>query len=395
MGKVIYRTHGWIDHVRFSPDGKDIAFLDHPISGDDRGYVAWVDAQAKVTRVTDDWPSLQGLAWTANGREIWFSGSQAGEPASVWAVDRAAHRRLVYSGPADLGLRDVGADGKVLLLQGRSTNDIAVRRPGGQTDRLVEFGSEGGRVTGISNNGSLMALSYFGSRAGTDYLTYVVNADTQAAIRIGDGDPRAISADGKWIFSIFPSSPGKVALYPTGAGETRIFTLGAIRVINSSGSSTSDSSQLVFAASDGERPPRGYLFEIATGKWRPITPEGTSSVLIAPNGKYVIAKSELNGFQLFPLSGGDPVAAKGISSSEEPVQWDAESSHLYIWDRRFPARITLVNPWTGERKLWLETQPPDPSGVLYGNFFITPDGKTYAYRFRRVLTTLFLAEGLR
>jgi hypothetical protein len=76
------------------------------------------------------------------------------------------------------------------------------------------------------------------------------------------------------------------------------------------------------------------------------------------------------------------------------VQWDGSSAHVYVWDRRFPARITLVDPWTGERKPWLETMPPDPSGVLYGHFFITPDGKTYAYRFRRVLTTLFLGDGL-
>lgn len=79
---------------------------------------------------------------------------------------------------------------------------------------------------------------------------------------------------------------------------------------------------------------------------------------------------------------------------DEPVQWNGSSTHIYVWDCRFPARIALVNPWTAERKAWLETMAPDPSGVLYCNFFITPDGKTCAYRFRRVLTTLFLGDGL-
>jgi hypothetical protein len=83
----------------------------------------------------------------------------------------------------------------------------------------------------------------------------------------------------------------------------------------------------------------------ASGKWRPITPEGTNSVMVAPNGKYIIARSELNGFQLFPLGDGEPLPAKG-TRAEEPVQWDGGSSHLYVWDRRFPARTTLVNPWT-------------------------------------------------
>jgi hypothetical protein len=59
-----------------SGPGDTIALLDHPITGDDRGCVAWIDAQQKVTRVTDEWSGLKGLAWAANGREIWFSGSK-------------------------------------------------------------------------------------------------------------------------------------------------------------------------------------------------------------------------------------------------------------------------------------------------------------------------------
>jgi len=31
---------------------------------------------------------------------------------------------------------------------------------------------------------------------------------------------------------------------------------------------------------------------------------------------------------------------------------------------------------------------------LYGEIFITPDGKSYGYRYRRVLADLFLAENL-
>jgi hypothetical protein len=95
------------------------------------------------------------------------------------------------------------------------------------------------------------------------------------------------------------------------------------------------------------------------------------------------------------VDGGQSTPAKGISSSEELVQWDGSSRHVYVWDRRFPAHIFLVDPWAGDRKPFLETMPPDPSGVLYGNFFITTDGKTYAYRFRRVLSTLFVADGLK
>ncbi len=393
-GHVAYRTTGWIDHVRFAPNADAIAFLEHPLDGDDRGYVSWVDRQGKVTRVTDEWSGLKGLAWAPSGQEIWFSGTRGGEQDSIWAVTRSGSRRLVFAGPADVWLQDIAADGKALMLQSRATNDIAVRRPGQASDQIVDLVSEAGSVAGVSADGSLMALSYVGSGSGSDYLTYVINTDTHESIRLGEGDPSGISPDGKWILSFFPSTPGKVALYPTGPGETRSFQLGTLRNLSIFCSWTQDLSKVVFTGSDGGSP-RGYILDVNTGKWGPITPEGTSGVMLAPNGQYVIAKSEQRGFELYPLGGGEATAAKGISNTEEPVQWDGSSTHLYVWDRRFPARIALVNPWTGERKMWLETMPPDASGVLYGNFFITPDGKTYAYRFRRVLTTLYLGEGLR
>jgi Tol biopolymer transport system component/predicted Ser/Thr protein kinase len=395
LGKAIYHTNGWIDHVRLAPDGTAVAFLDHPINGDDRGYVAWADALGKITRLSNDWSAMKSLAWNSQGSEIWFSGSRVGEQEQIWAVNRAEKRRLVYAGPADTLIQDVAANGRALLLQARQSNDIAVRRPGQKSDQIVDLVSETGSLAGISSDGSLMALSYVGVGSGADYLTYVVNTDTHEAVRIGDGDPSGISPDGKFVLSFFPSTPGKMTLYPTGPGETRTFQLGLLRNTGIFCSWTGDSLKVVFTGADGDKPSRGYLLDVATGTYRAITPEGTSNVMGSPDGKYAIGRSQSNGIQLFPIGGGTPMNAKGIAQDEETVQWNSDGSMVYVWDRQFPARISLVNPWTGERKPFLETMPPDPSGILYGNFFITPNGRTYAYRFRRLLTTLFLAEGLR
>jgi hypothetical protein len=73
IGKPLYQTVGTIREPRFSPSGDLIAFLDHPIFGDDRGSVATVDRSGKVTRLTDVWKSIQGLAWAPRGNEIWFT----------------------------------------------------------------------------------------------------------------------------------------------------------------------------------------------------------------------------------------------------------------------------------------------------------------------------------
>ena len=49
-GKVLYETGGWISHPRVSPTGDEVAFLDHPVFGDDRGSVAIVDRPGRRRR---------------------------------------------------------------------------------------------------------------------------------------------------------------------------------------------------------------------------------------------------------------------------------------------------------------------------------------------------------
>jgi hypothetical protein len=38
-GKVLYQADGWISDPRVSPQGDKIAFLEHPVAGDSRGWV--------------------------------------------------------------------------------------------------------------------------------------------------------------------------------------------------------------------------------------------------------------------------------------------------------------------------------------------------------------------
>jgi eukaryotic-like serine/threonine-protein kinase len=36
IGKVLYQNGGWISNIRFSPQGDQIAFMDHPVLWDNR-----------------------------------------------------------------------------------------------------------------------------------------------------------------------------------------------------------------------------------------------------------------------------------------------------------------------------------------------------------------------
>jgi hypothetical protein len=394
IGKSLYRTSGWIDHPSIAPGGKEVAFIEHPIAGDDRGYVVLVDLSGKSRRLTQEWSSLKGLVWSRKTDELWFSASVGGESVALRAVSRSGRQRVLLTAPMDLLIRDVNAQGQVLLLATRSTSEIAIRRPGLTSDRVVDFGSSTGSIAGLSDDGSWMAVNYAGAGAGIDYVTYVVKTDSPELIRLGEGDPSGISPDGKWVLSFMPSSPGKTVLYPTGPGEPRHFDLGPIVNVGIFCSWTRDSSQFAYTGAESGKPLRNYLIDATSGKARAVTPEGTSDSMISPDGHFLLAKNA-QGFALYPVAGGSPQPVHGILARELPIQWDTSGTKVYVWDRSFPAHVSLLDPRTGVRKPWLQTMPPDAAGLLYANLFLTPDGKSYAYRYRRVLSTLYVADGLR
>jgi hypothetical protein len=53
-----------LSHLRFSPKGDRLAFIDHPLLGDDGGTISVIDLSGKKSVLTDRWASAFGLAWS-------------------------------------------------------------------------------------------------------------------------------------------------------------------------------------------------------------------------------------------------------------------------------------------------------------------------------------------
>jgi len=100
---------------QISPNGKHIAFLDHPVRRDDAGSVAIVDlAGNKNKNLSGDWETAEDLAWAPND-EVWFSTARVGVGRFLYAVSLSGPERLLAREPGTLTLQDVGRDGRVLL----------------------------------------------------------------------------------------------------------------------------------------------------------------------------------------------------------------------------------------------------------------------------------------
>ena len=85
-----------------------------------------------------------------------------------------------------------------------------------------------------------------------------------------------------------------------------------------------------------------------------------------------------------------------LSADDEPLQWTADGRTLYV--RRtggWPPTVDRIDVATGRRTPWKTIQPADPVGVD-GIFriLITPDGSTYCHDYLRILSELFVVEGL-
>lgn len=61
-----------------------------------------------------------------------------------------------------------------------------------------------------------------------------------------------------------------------------------------------------------------------------------------------------------------------------------------------PARIDRLEIATGRRQEWKKLVPSDPSGVFsIADLRITPKGDSYFYSYRRILSELYVAVGMR
>ena len=122
-----------------------------------------------------------------------------------------------------------------------------------------------------------------------------------------------------------------------------------------------------------------------------------TSHAVSPDGTLVAAIGAGRQVMLYPVDGGSPRPVPGLSPGEWPTQWTADSKSLYVYRRTdLPARVYRVDLASGRRELWKELGPADPAGVTgLGHVLVTPDGRAYAYNFRRALSDLYLVEGLK
>jgi Tol biopolymer transport system component len=394
IGKVLYQTTGWVSHIRFSPQGDQIAFLDHPLSQDDRGSVAVMDLNGKKKSLSNTYASAQGLAWSPSGGSIYFSAADIGNSWALRSVTLSGKEQLIEQTPGSLSVQDVSKDGRVLADLRNLRRGIVGLFPGASEEHDLSW-LDWSDVRDISADGKEILFDEQGGGAGERYGVFLRKTDGSPAVRLGDGYANQLSEDGRWALSFnFYSDPPQLVLLPTGPGQPHPIPASSLK-IRWADLFPDGKRVLIFGSKDNE-PGRFYIQQVSSTELRPVGPAApaNNNMAISPEGKTLALLDSDGKLALFPAHGEAARAIPGVEPGYSPLTWSKDGREILVARLGLPIQIFRLNVATGRATLVKTLTPADSTGIItLGPVTITPDGRYYAYSYIRDLGALYLLTG--
>jgi eukaryotic-like serine/threonine-protein kinase len=393
---VIYRPEGWVSHVRFSPSGESIGFADHIAGGDD-GRAVITDRNGKVRVRSAFYQSIQGLAWAPDGREVWFTAAPAGTARALYAMDLSGHERLVLRVPATLTLHDISRSGQVLLSKDDAQYGLVVMAPGAKVERNLSW-FDWSILSDLSSDGRTALIGESGEAVGSTYGLFLRRTDGSPAVRLGNSTRGTFLPDERWVIGDDDAVPAQLQLLPTGVGQPRTLTNDRINHLRAAWHP--DEKRIVFTGAEPGRPSRLFVLNPETGASQAITPEGISSLGIpgmgvSPDRKRILLTTGLRKYAVLSVEGGAITPIPGLLPQEEPVAWDPDGKYVLVRQQVLPVRIDRLDPDTGRREPFRTITPAEPAGVENLSGFKFASGGSYGYSYHRILSELYVIDGLK
>lgn len=396
VGNVIYQTGGWISHIRFSPHGDKIAFLNHPQLWDDRGTVCIVDLAGHLQTLTPQWEYTDGLAWRPDGKEVWFAAARTGNNANLMAVTLSGKTRTLLDLPEGVALQDVDSDGRVLVALHSKRLEMAAGSLGSKEDVDLSW-HEWSIAKDISRDGLSVLFEDASETAGPNYAVALRRLDGTLPTSLGEGSAGGLSPDGKWAISFPRPDTDQVILLPIGPGEPRSLNQAGLERVNHGWARfLPDGQAIMLNANQHGQNERCFLLDLAGANPRALTPEGTRCGPSSPDGRFVVGVSAGGNVSLYPVAGGTARVVPGLEPGFLPVQWSQDGSALYAYRvGELPSRIYKIDIATGKSSLLQELRPSTPAGIVHVSpVVVSRDGTRFAYSYNQTWSVLYLISGL-
>lgn len=396
-GNVICQANSWISNARMSRDGKLIAFVDHPVYGDDSGSIRIIDLSGRTIVLTESWSSVQGLAWSTDRTEVWFSAAKQTADRTLYAVSLTGKVRSVLRVPVPLELYDISSTGRVLVsrvnhhrrISGLSLNDTREHDLSWLNWSLPCALSPDGKNLLFMEQGGPLVINRVSIR----------KIDEFSPVPIGPGQVLDISPDWKWALSLLETR--QLVMLPVGIGKQKNVNIGNLDCDWAAW--FPDGGKILFFASEKGHLSRLFTLDLAGGNPIAVTEEGANhfdqfmTSRISPDGKFVAGWDPDRNLTIFSLDGGKHQRVPETPTGFVGIHWSEDGTSLYtVHPSGIPAKIYCANLKTGRRELWKEIQPSDPAGIHgLSPIVMTPDLSYLVYSYRRVLSDLYVVDGLK
>ncbi|HET9941440.1 MAG TPA: hypothetical protein VFR25_10115, partial [Candidatus Eisenbacteria bacterium] len=396
LGTVIYRTKAWMSHPRYSPDGTQIAFLNHPWIGSNGGHVCVVRPGEEPRRLTENIPTMWKLAWRPDGREIWFTGTGDKRHEGILGVTLDGRLRVVYAAPGYLHIEDIAGNGDALLDMMRSQMRIETStRADGPAAATDLSWLDWSLLRDLSDDGSLVLFDEAGQVA--EFGVFLRTVDGAPAIRLADGVcASTLSPDGRFVLSRKPGGSDRVHVIPIGVGQARTIATGDCSVID--GDWLPDGRGLIVSG----RSPEGrhlYYLDLSSGSLRRLhdTTLKTSMLFVSPDGLRVLARGADSLVTVFPMDGSDPRSYSELTMDWKQCGWQGDSRHFFAYRAgALPAPVVRVDADTGSQEPWMDIMPMVRSGVdSINSVQFDRSAERYACCYISNESHLFHAQGIR
>jgi Tol biopolymer transport system component len=304
--------------------------------------------------------------------------------------------------PGTLAIRDVYRDGRVLLIRQDLRSSVSYVAAGQNRERDVSW-LDLPILADASADGSTVLLMETepGSHGGV--ALYLRRTDGSPAVRLGDAGLvfPALSPDGKFVLGASPGATPQLVLLPTGAGEPKTLAIENVSRY-SAGGWFPEGQRVLIVGSEPGHGPRPYVCPVSGGKPRAIAGEGVAAngaFAISPDGRFLAAAGAGEQVRLYPVEGGEARAAPGAARGDLPLRWTPDGRALYVYQAEGAgAKVYKLDISGGRRELWKEVMPSDPAGVISHGLSavrLTADGKGTFYNYSRLLSELYVVDGLR
>jgi DNA-binding winged helix-turn-helix (wHTH) protein/Tol biopolymer transport system component len=389
-GHKIYSSNGWITNPRVSPRGNEVAFLDHPVIGDDAGQVVVVNSSGEAHVLSSGWASALGLAWHPSAREVWFTAARSGSNRALMAVELRGHVRQVAEVPGDLQLKDIAASGKVLIAHTTQHVTMFLGNLNEKSERDISW-LDWSRAVAITPDGKGVLFDESGEGGGKQYSVYLYRTDTRSPVRLGEGRAMDLSADGQWALTQSASDDTQLSLVSVNVGQPKPISGHGLGY-----------QWAKFLPNAKEILVAGRYPKQSPGIYRQHLPDG-SPILLKPGLNFENAiideKGHIavgcDGFHIvvLELSNGN---ARFVKTPEcvSPMAFVDAQTVLTRHQDGGSIQLDLLNLTTGKVTPYRRYVPPDLAGSSYTlPLHVAKDLQTFVYSRMQSLSNLFVVSG--